>query len=137
MRQISDIDTTRCDIGRDQHANLIGLEHAQCTLTSRLTLVAMNRHCADALLIQMGSEFVRTMLGASKDEHLRPIALLDYFSEKLWLRLLRDDIRLLVHTVCGGITRSHFDLDRIVQHGVGQFLHIFGVSRREEQVLTL
>ena len=80
MRQVRDIETTRSDISRDHHTDFIRLEHAQRTFTSGLALVAMNRHCANALLIQMRSELISTMLGARKDQHLRPLPLLDHFS---------------------------------------------------------
>ena len=79
MRQVRDIETTRSDISRDHHTNFIRLEHAQRTFTSGLALVAMNRHCANALLIQMRSELISAMLGARKDQYLRPLPLLDHF----------------------------------------------------------
>ena len=77
MRQIGDVDAACRDIGRDEHANLVRLEGRQRTLTSGLALIAMNGHRADALLIQIGRESIRTVLGAGKNEHLRPIALMD------------------------------------------------------------
>ena len=81
MRQIDNIQTARGNVRRHQHSDFIGLEGSQRTFTGGLTLVPVNRHRADALFIELRGQTVGSVLGAGKDEHLRPIAALDQIDQ--------------------------------------------------------
>ena len=62
MRDAIDVDPARCDVGRDEHGNLVGFEIIECPLTRVLALVAVNRLGANPAGMQMTHDAIRAVL---------------------------------------------------------------------------
>lgn len=82
------------------------------------------------------------MFGSSENQRLVPSTLalrtvIEKMHEQVTLRFFRYAEYRLIDTLCGGITRSDFDLNRISQNARCQLTNIIGVGGGEHQILPL
>ena len=62
------VDPAGGDVGRDQRVDLTGFEPRQSLLALALGLVAVHRHCSDAVVAEAPDEAIRPPFGAHEDE---------------------------------------------------------------------
>ena len=137
LRQLLDIQTTRRDVRRDQHAHFAVLEAGQCLGTRILALVAVNRRSTDAGLLELGRQTVGTVLGTGEDQHLVPVFLDDQVLEQRRLVALLHGVDMLLDLLGRGVARAGFHRHRVIQQLVGHAANLIGEGRGEQQRLTL
>ena len=81
MRQLIDIQTAGSNVSGDQNTDGVRLEVRQSLGPSVLAFVAVNRDGWQAVLVEVLSETVGTVLGAGEDQHLLPSPLSDQMGE--------------------------------------------------------
>ena len=85
----------------------------------------------------MLGQAVGAVLGAGEHQHLLPVVRTDQVGQQRRLALAIHAVNHLRNALGSGVARRNLDTHRIVQQVVGQRLDLVGVSRGEQQVLTL
>ena len=73
QRQVFDVQTTGCHIGRHQNLYFAGLETIQRTLARRLRFVAVNAVSVDTQGLQLADQLVHAVAGLGEYQDLFPV----------------------------------------------------------------
>ena len=135
MRQIVDIDTTRCNVGRHQHTDVAAFKACQRLGTRGLAFVAMQRHGGDALFVQEVGHMVGTKLGAAKHQHLAPLLGLDDVGQQGFLLLPAHGMHHLFDELHRGVFGRDLNALWVVQQLSRQIADLLAEGGREQQAL--
>ena len=97
----------------------------------------MNRRGADAILDEFFGEFVCTVFGAGKHQHLLPVVSTNQVAQQIALVCLWHQMHGLIHQFGRGIAACDFNAHGLIQQAVRQRFDFIGERRREQQGLTL
>ena len=135
VRQIVDIDATRCDVGRHQHADLAALKPREGLGACCLALVAVQCHGSDALFVQEVGHMVGTKFGAAKHQHLAPLLGLDDVGQQGFLLLPAHGMHHLFDELHRGVFRRDLNALRFVQQLRRQIADLLAEGGRKQQAL--
>ncbi|CNT66157.1 Uncharacterised protein [Salmonella enterica subsp. enterica serovar Bovismorbificans] len=97
VRQLFNIQTTRRNIRRHQHANIAGFKIGQRAGTCALRFITVDRRAANTVFIKLFRQMVRAMLGAGEDQHLLPVALANHLRQQFTFAFFIDKVHVLRH----------------------------------------
>jgi hypothetical protein len=110
---LRDVQPARGDVGRDQRAHHAAFETRQRLRARRLALVAVDGVGLNAIARELFRQTIGAVLGARKDQNLRPIARREEMRQQRALVALCDPIGALLNLIQRGVTRRYLDQRRI------------------------
>src|SRR5713226_966517 len=137
VRQRIDVQAPRRGVGRDQHAQLAGLEAPERARAGVLGLVAVNGAGFDAFPLQLFRKPVGAVLGPDENQHPAPVPGSYQMREQLALAPGFHRMHDLGNQLDRGIAPRDLDRRRIAHERARELPDFIGKRRREEQVLAL
>src|SRR5690606_38806495 len=96
VRHVINVDASRGDIRRDEHARLAGLEIRQRPFARRLRLVAVNGFSVNAGTFKLLNKLIRAVFGTGEHQHAPYGRIIQQVLEQGALVLLVDEVDGLV-----------------------------------------
>ena len=135
MRKAVDVEPSRGDVGRHQHAHPALLEARERADPRALALVAVHRDRRHMCALELLHELVGTVLRACEYEHLLPATAMDELCEQSRLAVSIDAVNEVIDVFRGAVSPRHLDEARTIQQPIGERLDGVGERSAEKQVL--
>ena len=135
--QVININTACGNVGGDQCAQCAALEVGQRLRARRLAFVAVQRHGADAVFVEVLGDVVGTEFGTGEYQHLVPAVLLDDVRQQVLFPVASNGIDGLGDALHRGVWRCDLYLLWIAQQGSSQFADVPAKSGRKQQTLLV
>jgi hypothetical protein len=137
VRDAVDVDPAACDVGCDQHGNLVGREIVERALPRVLSLVAMDCFGPHAARVEVSHDAIGAVLGAREHEHLLPVASGDQMGQELALAARVDGVSHLRDQIRRRVARRRLNDGGRIHERAGQRLNLVRGGGGEQQVLPL
>ena len=137
VRQIVNVDSASCNVGRHQSANIAALEAAQGLCAGCLALVAVQSHRLNAIFRQKLGNVIGAKLGAGENQHLTPVVFLNDVGQQGLFLATADRVNDLCDALHRGVARRDLNALWVLEQRCGQFTDFVAESCREKQALLL
>ena len=114
VRQVFNVDATRCNVGGHQGANVATFETSQGLRASCLTFVAVQGHGLDAIFGEVIGHIVGAKLGACKHQHLAPVVQINDVYQHFFFLAPTHRMNHLRNTLNGGVAWRDLNALRIL-----------------------
>ena len=135
VRQVINVNAAGSNVGGYQSAYIAALESRQGLGAGSLALVAMQRHCGNAVLFQELGHIVGAELGAREHQHLAPVLFVNDVRQQGLLFAAAHGVDHLRDALHRGVAWRDLHALRILQQAIGEVADFVAEGGGEQQTL--